>query len=155
MASDLNSETREIAGRLEQLTRRMHSQGYTARLFPAQWAALRYLNSSPENLRTAIDLARFQGLASGAVARTVRTLISKGFIEKRGTIGRGRAERLDLTERGRTLLKKDPMRTIEAAVETLDETRKAALTDSLRVLLQALGGDVDETPKDGQDKNQD
>ncbi|MER0239074.1 MarR family transcriptional regulator [Fulvimarina sp. MAC8] len=134
---------------LEQLTRRMHSQGYAARLFPAQWAALRYLNTAPEHLRTAIDLARFQGLASGAVARTVRTLISKGFIEKRGTIGRGRAERLELTDRGRTLLKKDPMKTIEVALDTLDDRQTEGLASGLRVLLLSMGGEVTDTQTGG------
>lgn len=153
MASDPYSESQKIAVRLEQLTRRMHSQGYAARLFPAQWAALRYLNSSPEHLRTAIDLARFQGLASGAVARTVRTLVSKGFVEKRGTIGRGRAEGLDLTERGRTLLKKDPMKTIEAAIEALDDKQREAFATGLGTLLQAIGYAVDETMDEQTDES--
>ena len=58
-----------LASLLEQIARRIHSQGYAADLFPAQWAALRYIQSTPPQLRTAIDLARVQGLASGALAR--------------------------------------------------------------------------------------
>ncbi|EAU40711.1 Transcriptional regulator [Fulvimarina pelagi HTCC2506] len=119
----------------------MHSQGFAARLFPAQWAALRYIHTAPEHLRTAIDLARFQGLASGAVARTVRTLIRKGFIEKKGTIGRGRAEQLELTERGRALLKKDPMKTIETAIGELDANQREGLSAGLRILVNAIGGE--------------
>ncbi|SMC36225.1 DNA-binding transcriptional regulator, MarR family [Fulvimarina manganoxydans] len=150
MKSDMDSETvsaERISSLLEQLARRMHSQGYAARLFPAQWAALRYVNSAPDHLRTAIDLARFQGLASGAVARTVRTLIRKGFLEKQGTIGRGRAERLALTEKGRVLLKRDPLSGIVEAVEMLEDAERQTLQRSLQLLLRSTGGPIDDAEK--------
>ena len=153
MKSDTDSaavSAETITNLLDQLARRMHSQGYAARLFPAQWAALRYVNSAPDHLRTAIDLARFQGLASGAVARTVRTLIRKGFLEKQGTIGRGRAERLALTDKGRALLKRDPLSGIVDAVETLRDDERQSLQRSLQLLLRSAGGIVgeDEQPSD-------
>ena len=129
--------TKEIAGLLEQVARRLHSQGYASQLFPAQWAALRYISNSEENLRTAIDLARFQGLASGAVARTVRTLIIKGYLTKAGTIGRGRAERLELTDRGRALLKKDPLHAIDLALEELEPDERDVLAHGLDVAIRA------------------
>lgn len=150
MKSDMDSETvsaERISSLLEQLARRMHSQGYAARLFPAQWAALRYVNSAPDQLRTAIDLARFQGLATGAVARTVRTLIRKGFLEKQGTIGRGRAERLALTEKGRALLKRDPLSGIVDAVETLPDDDRQTLQRSLQLLLRSAGGPIEDAEK--------
>ncbi|MDY8110083.1 MarR family transcriptional regulator [Fulvimarina sp. 2208YS6-2-32] len=154
MPGESNLDAAVISGLLEQLTRRMHSHGYSARLFPAQWVALRYLNAAPSDLRTAIDLARYQGLASGAVARTVRALITKGFVEKKGTIGRGRAERLELTDRGRALLKRDPLQMITRAVGSLEEERRSELTASLVLLVRALGGRVDETeaPTEGEDR---
>lgn len=126
-----------LASLLEQVARRIHSQGYAADLFPAQWAALRYINVAPPQLRTAIDLARFQGLASGAVARTVRTLITKGFIVKAGTIGRGRAEQLDLTDAGRALLDGDPLKNISTALESLGASDREALAKGLEVAIRA------------------
>ena len=142
MKSDTDSaavSAETITSLLDQLARRMHSQGYAARLFPAQWAALRYVNSAPDHLRTAIDLAR-----------TVRTLIRKGFLEKQGTIGRGRAERLALTDKGRALLKRDPLSGIVDAVETLRDDERQSLQRSLQLLLRSAGGIVgeDEQPSD-------
>ncbi|MCB8839309.1 MarR family winged helix-turn-helix transcriptional regulator [Aurantimonas sp. VKM B-3413] len=126
-----------LAGLLEQVARRLHSKGYAAQLFPAQWSALRYIQSAPPEMRTAIDLARHQGLASGAVARTVRTLIEKGYLAKGGTIGRGRAERLDLTDRGVKLLKKDPMRIIGQSLEGLTQDERATFAKGLEIAIGA------------------
>lgn len=126
-----------LASLLEQVARRIHSQGYASDLFPAQWAAIRYLDAAPPQLRTAIDLARFQGLASGAVARTVRTLISKGLLVKLGTIGRGRAEQLELTALGRRILADDPLQSIAAALEVLPQQDREALANGLEIAIRA------------------
>ncbi|KQT54489.1 hypothetical protein ASG43_02535 [Aureimonas sp. Leaf454] len=126
-----------LASLLEQVARRIHSQGYASDLFPAQWAAIRYLASAPPQLRTAIDLARFQGLASGAVARTVRTLITKGLLIKLGTIGRGRAEQLELTALGRRILADDPLKSVALALEVLPATDREALANGLEIAIRA------------------
>lgn len=126
-----------LASLLEQIARRIHSQGYAADLFPAQWAALRYIQSTPPQLRTAIDLARFQGLASGAVARTVRTLIAKGLLRKIGTIGRGRAEQLELTESGLSLLAADPLQRIASSLEELPNADRECLARGLEIAIRA------------------
>ena len=133
-----------LASLLEQVARRIHSQGYAADLFPAQWSAIRYLNSAPPQLRTAIDVARFQGLASGAVARTIRTLITKGLLVKAGTIGRGRAERLDLTDLGRSVLASDPLHSIATALEVLESRDRESLANGLEIAIRATMPDQDE-----------
>ncbi|RFC65454.1 MarR family transcriptional regulator [Fulvimarina endophytica] len=137
-----------VAGLLEQLTRRMHAQGFAARLFPAQWTALRYIENAPPHLRSAVDLARFQGLAPGAVARTVRTLIGKGLIEKTGKMVRGRAEQLELTDRGRQILRRDPLLAVVRAADHVPEEDLVPLRAGLGALLRALGAtrtELDET----------
>jgi DNA-binding MarR family transcriptional regulator len=126
-----------LASLLEQVARRIHSQGYAADLFPAQWSALRYLDGAPPQLRTAIDLARFQGLASGAVARTVRTLITKGLLVKAGTIGRGRAEQLNLTTLGREILADDPLQGIAKALEVLGTSERESLANGLEIAIRS------------------
>ena len=86
----------------------LHSRGYAEDLFPAQWVALRYFARAQRELRTASELARFQGLANGPVSRTVRTLVQKGLLRKAAEQPKGRAELLELTEAGDLLLRKDP-----------------------------------------------
>ena len=135
--SETSRSALDLALLMEQMARRLHAQGYADRLFPAQWAALRYLSAAEPERRTAIDLARFQGLASGAVARTVRTLITKGYVEKAGLVGRGRAERLDLTAKGRALVKRDPLGIVADALEPLDAAERAALGRGLERAIRA------------------
>lgn len=127
----------QLALMLEQMGRRLHAQGFADRLFPAQWAALRYLQAAEPERRTAIDLARFQGLAPGAVARTVRTLIIKGYVEKAGLVGRGRAEGLDLTAKGRAIAKRDPLRIVAEALEPLADDERIALGRTLARAIRA------------------
>ncbi|WP_167591707.1 MarR family winged helix-turn-helix transcriptional regulator [Jiella endophytica] len=129
--------TEALTGLFEQVARRLHSNGYAAQLFPAQWSALRYIHQAEADRRTAIDLARHQGLASGAVARTVRTLVEKGLVTKMGTIGRGRAERLELTEKGHQLLKRDPLRSICTALENLSIHERSVLAKGLEAAIDA------------------
>ncbi|KQT85785.1 MarR family winged helix-turn-helix transcriptional regulator [Aurantimonas sp. Leaf443] len=127
----------DLAALAEQLSRRLHSQGHAFQLFPAQWAALRYVASAPPGRNTAIDVARHQGLAAGAVARSVRTLIEKGFLAKAGTVGRGRAEGLALTDAGRQALRRDPLKSLAHALGELGEAERTVLAQGLRRAIRA------------------
>jgi DNA-binding MarR family transcriptional regulator len=127
-----------LARLLDQAARGLHSMGYEREMFPAQWAALRYFASTDPAQCTAIALARFQGLAFGPVSRTVRTLITKGYLRKAGSAGRGRAELIELTATGRRLLARDPLQVIRAAMEELSEAEKAALAGALERTLRAI-----------------
>jgi DNA-binding MarR family transcriptional regulator len=127
-----------IATRLEQTGRLLHGLGYNADLFPAQWSALRYFARSEPHLRTASALARYQGLATGPVTRTVRTLIGKGLLAKGGSLGRGRSERIDVTAAGEALLRTDPMDGVRAAIDGLEEGERRTLALALDQVLRAL-----------------
>lgn len=127
-----------LAYLLEQTARAIHSQGYAGDLFPAQWSALRYFSRSESNHRTASALANYQGLASGPVTRTVRTLISKGLLAKAGSLGRGRAERIDLTEAGRKVLATDPLSEVAEAISELSETERRGFAAGLEAVLLCL-----------------
>ncbi len=130
-----------LAELLELVARMLHSRGHAADLFPAQWVALRYFAKSGPAHRTASDLARFQGLANGPVSRTVRTLIHKGLLAKSAEQPRGRAEALELTEAGRTLLEQDPTLEIETALAALDPADQVALARGLETVLRRVSSD--------------
>lgn len=133
-----------LARLLDQTARALHSHGFQDGLFPAQWAAMRYFQRASVPNNTAIQLARFQGLAFGAVARTVRTLIEKGYLRKGGSAGRGRAERIEVTEAGALLLARDPLLRVTATLMDLSPQEKDILAAALaRILaeLQKSGGD--------------
>lgn len=122
----------ELAARL------VHSRSHAHALYPAQWAALRYFTVAVGEYRTAIALARYQGQAFGPVARTVRTLIERGFLRKAGSAGRGRAEVVELTPAGEAILKQDPMASLVVAFAALDADARLSFAKALEPILKAL-----------------
>jgi DNA-binding MarR family transcriptional regulator len=127
-----------LADLLELLARMLHARGYQHDMFPAQWTALRYFSKARRDLCTASELARFQGMANGPVSRTVRTLLQKGLLTKSKDQPRGKAEILELTASGRTLLKLDPNRELESMLAALGDEARVLLGDTLEVLIRGL-----------------
>ena len=127
-----------LADLLELTSRMLHSRGYAADLFPAQWVALRYFARAQPDLRTASELARFQGLANGPVSRTVRTLVHKGLLRKADAQPKGRAELLELTPAGDELLARDPMAELTAVLADLDADVQLAFAQGLEQVLRRL-----------------
>lgn len=132
-----------LADLLELTSRMLHSRGYAADLFPAQWVALRYFARAQRDLRTASELARFQGLANGPVSRTVRTLLQKGLLKKSDDQPKGRAELLELSEAGQELLKLDPMAELTTILGRLAPDDQVALARGLEQVLRGLSGGED------------
>jgi len=130
-----------LARLLDQTSRALHSLGFAADLFPAQWAALRYFAWAEPAQRTASALARFQGLAVGPVTRTVRTLMAKGYVANVEGRGRGRARQVELTSAGRALLSRDPFNRLREAIEELDGPQRVALASALESILRSLQAD--------------
>jgi DNA-binding MarR family transcriptional regulator len=127
-----------LADLLELTSRMLHSRGYAEELFPAQWVALRYFAKAQRDLRTASELARFQGLANGPVSRTVRTLVQKGLLRKAAEQPKGRAELLELTAAGELLLRKDPAAELIAVLARLEAGDQMALARALEQVLRGL-----------------
>jgi DNA-binding MarR family transcriptional regulator len=130
--------------------RAMHSAGHSSGLYPAQWSALRYLASAEPKERTSIAIARFQQMAAGPVTRTVRTLIQKGLVAKAGMAGHHKSERLDLTEAGLALLKRDPLNAVDQVVAALNPAQKAMLAGILGQIISCLNDEPDAAAVDFQ-----
>lgn len=133
-----SQSTASLAELLELTARMLHSRGYAADMFPAQWAALRYFSRAPADQRTASALARFQGLANGPVSRTVRTLVQKGLLAKAAEQPKGRAELLELTASGRSMLEQDPTQAVEAAIAELAPAERDCFARSLDLIVRQL-----------------
>lgn len=127
-----------LAELLELVARKIHSMGHADDLFPAQWMALRYFARAQLNMRTASELARFQGMAIGPVSRTVRKLVEKGLLRKSDEQPRGRAEWLEVTALGWKLLEIDPLQALEETLTTLPEGSRLALAVALEAIVRQL-----------------
>jgi DNA-binding MarR family transcriptional regulator len=113
----------------------MHGRAHAEGLYPAQWAALRYFKNASGAHATTAGLARYQGLALGAVARTVRTLVVNGCLQKAGSAGPGRAELVKLTRSGEALLHRDPLRPIAKAMHALPAEAQDILAETLEKII--------------------
>jgi DNA-binding MarR family transcriptional regulator len=133
-AESVNALTRLF----ELAARSLHSAGHSHGLYPAQWTALRYFSVASPAERTSSALARFQQMAVGPVTRTVRTLITKGLLIKGGAGVHHRAERLDLTEAGRTILAQDPLLGLNAVVAKLNTEQSSVLAGVLGQIIATL-----------------
>ncbi|PWC34673.1 MarR family transcriptional regulator [Azospirillum sp. TSO35-2] len=109
-AGDRESTGDDLVTLLDQVSRLVYGVGFAEGLFPAQWVALRYFHESSEPARTLTALARFQKIHLAPVSRTVSTLEDKGLLVRRPHPGFKRGWLFDLTDEGRTLLDRDPLR---------------------------------------------
>ncbi|WP_312795633.1 MarR family transcriptional regulator [Tianweitania sp.] len=141
MAAKKTISAPALAERLELAGRSLHSIGYAEGLYPAQWTALRYFAKSPDGARTASSLARFQGLANGPVSRTVRTLIQKELVRKAAHQPAGRAEHLEVAEKGYLLLERDPIRSLVEVIERMSDRERGALASALEAVI-GIASDV-------------
>ncbi len=113
-------------------------------LSPAQWEALRYVSRANLHSRNPSALAAFLGTTKGTVSQTLIALEGKGYLRRERRARDRRAVRLEITPAGRALLRKDPLRRIEAlVVEVLSPELRAALADGLERLLDDLGKNGD------------
>ena len=127
-----------LAQAFELASRMVHARSHLHGLYPAQWSAIRYFRSTGGSHQTAIALARYQGIAFGAVARTVRTLIARGFLRKAGSAGKGRGEIIEVTREGDAILAFDPLVALAEAIAQLDAGRQDALAEALDIILRSL-----------------
>ena len=124
-----------LARLFELASRQMHARAHADGLYPAQWAALRYFKNASGAHATTAGLARYQGLALGAVARTVRTLVIHGCLRKAGSAGPGRAEIVKLTRTGEALLQRDPLKPVAKALHMLPAEAQDILADTLEKII--------------------
>lgn len=130
--------TEALTGLLEQTFRHLHSDNYAEDLYPAQWAALRYFARAHPSQRTPSHFAKYQGISLPPVARTIRTMVKKGWLRKVDASGTTGKVALEITEAGCEKLAHDPAKAITAALACLPDDERAALASGLERLLRAL-----------------
>lgn len=120
---------------LDRLGRLCRELQFVDGLNPAQWEAMRYLDQANHRSRTPSCLAEYLGATKGTVSQTLIALEGKGLITRcKGGTDKRQVE-LCLTEPGRELLKKDPMRTLETAAGEIATDCGDALVRGLSRLL--------------------
>jgi DNA-binding MarR family transcriptional regulator len=74
----------------------------------------------------------------GPVARTVRTLVEKGLLNRNQNPHNRRADLLSLTPAGQALLDRDPQRFLVARINAMSADGRSSLATALDQLLKGL-----------------
>lgn len=119
------SSARATAELLDALFRRYHVEAFTGGLNPAQWAALRFFSRDLTDSKTAVSLARFQGVSRASANDTVRALVRKGLLARMVSAEDGRRQEVSVTEQGTAVLQGDPLALLSTPIDGLpDEVRR-------------------------------
>lgn len=145
-SSNSKSSGAAVADLVNRLGRAGHALQFAAGLNPAQWDALRYLARANTYSRTPSALAEFLGTTKGTASQTVRALEAKGYIRRGPNARDKRVVALDLTESGRDLLAKDPIRQLEQAAASLPAEAGDAIVTGLSGLMAQLQHDCGAQP---------
>ncbi len=109
-------------------------------LTAAQWTALRFFARANRRSRTPSAFASFQATTRGTASQTLKTLEARGLLERRKSDTDRRSVLFEPTEEGRALLRRDPLRHLMAALDTLSPGDRAALARLLPDLAAHLAG---------------
>lgn len=124
-----------LVGRLQ---RAVHGLQFTDGLNPAQWEALRYVARANRYSRKPGALAVFLGTTKGTASQTVKALEAKGYVDRVPTRRDRRAVRIELTAKGASLLKRDPMREVARVAGAWDKRDLVMMTGLLTRLLRGV-----------------
>ncbi|WP_448191163.1 MarR family winged helix-turn-helix transcriptional regulator [Azospirillum sp. sgz301742] len=132
------SSAKATAELLDALFRRYHVEAFTGGLNPAQWAALRFFSRDLTDSRTAVSLARYQGVSRASANDTVRALVRKGLLARVVSAEDGRRQEVSVTEQGVEALRGDPLGLLVEPIGALPEDVRNDFTDIVSDLLAAM-----------------
>ncbi|WP_421723222.1 MarR family winged helix-turn-helix transcriptional regulator [Bauldia sp.] len=125
----------DIAVLLERIGRILQNESHAEGLKPTQWEALRFLGRANRFSRTPSGLTAYLGTTKGTVSQTLNALERKGLATKHIDPADRRQVRIDLTRKGRRLLKNDPILALMESSTSLSEHDRGELTGTLQTLL--------------------
>ena len=105
----------QTASLVDRLARAVHCLQYAEGLNPAQWVTLRFLGCANRYSRTPTGLAEFLATTKGTASQTLKSLEHKGYIQRAQHETDRRKCLLELTNSGRAVLARDPLRRVQAA----------------------------------------
>ncbi len=120
---------------LERLGRLLQNDAHRHGLKPTQWEALRYLSRANRFSRSPGAVTAFLGMTKGTVSQTLTALERKALIKKVPVPTDRRNVSIELTSKGKALLKKDPLSDLESATACLSDRQQVQLGNGLRTLL--------------------
>jgi DNA-binding MarR family transcriptional regulator len=116
----------KIANLINRLGRSIHCRQFAQGLNPAQWEALRYLSRANRYSRTPSALAEYLHTTKGTASQTLKSLEAKGYVRRVPVPEDRRAVRIDITDAGHIVLRRDPLQCLEVSAARLGGDLEAA-----------------------------
>jgi DNA-binding MarR family transcriptional regulator len=110
-------------------------------LTAAQWTALRYFSRANRFSRTVSAFAEFHLTTKGTASQTVKSLVSRGLLERTPSDRDGRSVTMELTRAGRAVLAEDPFEALVNAVGRLPHPKRDDLEAGLARVLDDMAGE--------------
>lgn len=132
------ADSRALAELMDQICRLNDSASFVHGLNPAQWAALRFFAAANPLARTTTAFARYHATTKGTASKSVRALERKGYLTRQRSVHDGRAAILQVTERGRRLLREDPLNDLARCMDDLTETQRFVLAEALETVARTM-----------------
>ena len=104
-------------------------------LTPAQWAVLRYFARANRFSRTPSAFAAFHGTTRGTASQTIKSLESQAYLMRMRSEADGRSAQLDLTDKARAILAKDPLEALVRAADALPPGARGHFANGLQRML--------------------
>lgn len=135
----------KIANLINRLGRSIHCRQFAQGLNPAQWEALRYLSRANRYSRTPSALAEYLRTTKGTASQTLKSLEAKGYVRRVPVPEDRRAVRIDITDAGHVVLRRDPLQCLETSATELGGGDLEAIRGFLDRLAAVLerGGEKD------------
>jgi len=116
----------KITNLINRLGRTIHCLQFALGLNPAQWEALRFLARANRYSRTPSALAAYLQTTKGTASQTLKSLESKGYVRRVAVPEDRRAVRIDVTDNGHAVLRRDPLQCLEASAAALGDDLEPA-----------------------------
>ena len=136
---DNNSNGAEFAAELlAHIGRLINGHGYPCGLRAAQWMAIRYFARANRMSRTVSAFAEFHATTRGTASQTVKSLVELGYLSRVTSKQDARSAVINLTRKGQTLRRHDPIEDLKKAVGDLPGN----LQENLAKALERIVGEV-------------
>ena len=129
------ADNRVVAELITHLGRVASGDGSVSGLTAGQWRALRYFARANRFSRTVSGLAEFHATTRGTASQTVKGLVSDGYLTRTRSQADGRSQRLDSTDKTRTILALDPCEALVRAAGALPPGARGPFIANLERML--------------------
>ena len=139
-------DSRGIAELILHLGRIASGKGLVESLTPGQSAVLRYFACANRFSRTPSAFAAFHGTTRGTASQTIKSLVAQGYLTPSRSETDGRSVQLDLTDKARVGIPKDPLAALVRAADALPPGVRGHFSKTLERMLSDVALELGKPP---------